>query len=111
MFYGSMTGERLVKFIKEVAQKYEKPITFILDNASFHTSTVVKQAKEEFEKLGVTLKFLPPYSPELNRIEKLWHTVKHHWMDVKYRTSRILEVELADIFQKFGSAYKFEFYG
>ena len=111
MFYGSMTGERLVKFIKEVAGKYEKPITFILDNASFHTSAVVRQAKEEFEKLGVTLKFLPPYSPELNRIEKLWHTVKHHWMDVKCRTSKILEAELADIFQKFGSGYKFEFYG
>ncbi len=26
---------------------------------------------------GVTLYFLPPYSPELNRIEKLWHLVKY----------------------------------
>ena len=52
MFYGSMTGARLVSFIKEVAQKYDKPITLILDNASFHTSAVVKQANEEFEKWG-----------------------------------------------------------
>lgn len=111
MFYGSMTGARLVNFIKEVAQKYDKPITFILDNASFHTSEVVKQAKEEFDKLGVTLKFLPPYSPELNRIEKLWHTIKHRWMDVKHRTTKILETELSGILEKFGSFYKFEFYG
>lgn len=110
MFYGSMTSERLVKFIKEVAEKYEKPITFILDNASFHTSIVVKQAEKDFEKLGVTLKFLPTYSPELNRIEKLWHTIKHHWMDVKCRTSKILEADVSNIFQEFGSAYKFEFY-
>lgn len=107
MFHGSMTGARLVSLIKEVARKYEKPITFILDNASFHTSKVVKQAKEEFEKLGVTLKFLPPYSPELNRIEKLWHTIKHHWMDVKCRTGKILETDLSYIFQRFGSIYKF----
>lgn len=111
MFYGSMTSERLVNFIKEVAEKYEKPITFILDNASFHTSEVVKQAAKDFERLGVTLKFLPTYSPELNRIEKLWHTIKHHWMDVKCRTQKILEAEVSDIFQGFGSVYKFEFYG
>lgn len=111
MFQGSMNGARLVEFIKEVAAKYDKPITFILDNASFHTSQVVRQAREEFERLGVTLKFLPTYSPELNRIEKLWHTVKHHWMAVKCRTSKVLEAELADIFQGFGSVYQFEFYG
>lgn len=78
MFHGSMTGAQLLSFIKEVVQKYEIPITFILGNASFHTSEVVKQAREEFEKLSATLKFLPPYSPELNRKEQLWHTIKHH---------------------------------
>lgn len=110
MFYGRMTGARLVNFIKEAAQKYDKPITFILDNVSFHTSEVFRQTKEEFDKLGVTLKFLPPYSPELNRIEKLWHTIKHRWMDVKHRTTKILEVDLSCILEKFGSVYKFEFY-
>ena len=110
MFYGAMTGTLFVEFIKGVAQKYDKPITFILDNASFHTSAAVKQAGQEFERLGITLKFLPAYSPELNRIEKLWHTLKHHWMEVKCRTSKALETELADIFQKFGSVYKFAFY-
>jgi len=30
---------------------------------------------------------------------------------VKCRTGKIFETELSDIFQRFGSVYKFEFYG
>ena len=32
--------------------------------------------------MGVKLYFLSPYSPELNRIETLWHLMKHKWMAV-----------------------------
>ena len=32
---------------------------------------------------GLKLYFLPPYSPELNRIEKLWHKMKYTWMAFK----------------------------
>jgi hypothetical protein len=32
-------------------------------------------------------------------------------MDVKCRTSRILEADLSNILQEFGGVYKFDFYG
>lgn len=111
MFRGRMTGEILLEFIKDIASKYDKPITFILDNASFHRCNLIQDALPDLKKMGVTLKFLSPYSPELNRIEKLWHTIKHHWMEVKCRTIEILESEIAHIFENFGSIYKFDFYG
>lgn len=41
----------------------------ILDNASFHKS---QRAKELIENAGCHLLFLPPYSPDLNPIEKFW---------------------------------------
>ena len=45
----------------------------VLDNASFHKSersrTIIKEA-------GCNLMFLPPYSPDLNPIEKVWAYVK-----------------------------------
>ncbi len=41
----------------------------ILDNASFHKSQI---AKNLIEKAGCRLLFLPPYSPDLNPIEKFW---------------------------------------
>jgi transposase len=46
------------------------------------------------KKQGVTLYFLPPYSPELNRIEKLWHLMKYTWMNVKCRDSKTVETDV-----------------
>jgi len=45
----------------------------ILDNASFHKSLETKRLIEES---GCHLLFLPPYSPDLNPIEKCWANLK-----------------------------------
>ena len=45
----------------------------ILDNAAFHKSS---KTKELIEGAGCTLLFLPPYSPDLNPIEKYWANLK-----------------------------------
>lgn len=45
----------------------------ILDNASFHKS---KTTIELIEKAGFEVLFLPPYSPDLNPIEKFWANFK-----------------------------------
>jgi transposase len=45
----------------------------IMDNASFHKS---QKTKELIESVGCKLIFLPPYSPDLNPIEKFWANMK-----------------------------------
>lgn len=45
----------------------------VLDNASFHKGKDMIQA---LEQEGHTLLFLPPYSPDLNPIEKKWAQAK-----------------------------------
>ena len=45
----------------------------IMDNASFHKS---KKTKDLIESVGCKLLFLPPYSPDLNPIEKFWANMK-----------------------------------
>ena len=45
----------------------------ILDNASFHRKKVLRALAEE---AGMTIIFLPPYSPDLNPIEKFWAWLK-----------------------------------
>lgn len=52
----------------------EKSTTIVMDNASFHRK---KQLYEICSKYGYNLIFLPPYSPELNPIEKYWFVFKH----------------------------------
>ena len=47
----------------------------ILDGAAYHRSKVVK---EHAELLNVDLHYLPPYSPNLNPIERLWKVMNEH---------------------------------
>jgi putative transposase len=47
----------------------------ILDNASFHKKTELKELAEEY---GFTIIFLPPYSPDFNPLEKFWAWMKSH---------------------------------
>ena len=45
----------------------------VMDNASFHKSAKIKELIEE---AGCDLLFLPPYSPDLNPIERFWSWLK-----------------------------------
>lgn len=45
----------------------------ILDNASFHKSVETRQLVESH---GCEILYLPPYSPDLNPIEKCWANMK-----------------------------------
>ena len=45
----------------------------VLDNATFHQR---RDALEAIEKAGHIVEFLPPYSPDLNPIEKKWAQAK-----------------------------------
>ncbi len=45
----------------------------ILDNASFHRHAYLRPL---LEHVGCRLLALPPYSPDLNKIEPLWNTLK-----------------------------------
>ena len=44
-----------------------------MDNASFHMRPCIR---EVIEAHGCILEYLPPYSPDLNPIEKLWAQLK-----------------------------------
>lgn len=52
----------------------EKGTAIVMDNASFHRK---KQLYEICSRYDFNLIFLPPYSPELNPIEKYWFVLKH----------------------------------
>ncbi|BBI17603.1 Uncharacterized protein y4pE/y4sA [Neochlamydia sp. S13] len=58
----------------------------ILDRASYHTSKMLKVPS------NIHLLFLPPYSPELNPVENLWHYLRSHfWSNRIYRGYKELE--------------------
>lgn len=56
----------------------ERPLYYVVDNYTVHRSERVQQEEPVLRAAGIHLFFLPPYSPELSRIE-------HDWQDVKYQ--------------------------
>ena len=69
----------------------------MLDNYAAPRSALVRAAAPGLERVGVGLYYLPPYSPELNRIEPLWRHVKHEELPVRsYRTLEALRTAVAD---------------
>jgi transposase len=49
----------------------------VVDNYSVHHSRIVQADMPALAGAGVEFFFLPPYSPELNTIERLWRQLKY----------------------------------
>lgn len=105
----STTAEIFMGFVGLLKEHVGKKIAIVIDNASIHKAKAMKPIVELLEKKGVTFCFLSPYSPELNRIEKLWHLMKFTWMPVKYRDKETLKADVEEILDNFGSKYKLSF--
>lgn len=64
----------IVQLLEQIARRFTGiPIYIVLDNARYQHCEFVKNAAM---KLNIQLVFLPPYSPNLNLIERLWKFVK-----------------------------------
>ena len=57
------------------------PITLVLDNAKYQKCKIVFELAE---LLDIELLYLPPYSPNLNLIERLWKFIKKECLYSKY---------------------------
>jgi hypothetical protein len=62
-------GDFLRKLIAR--RRSNRPIVAILDNARYHHATLLKPFLFHYRK-RLSLSFLPPYSPDLNPVERVW---------------------------------------
>jgi transposase len=67
---------------KELAPTLHPGDIVIMDNLSAHKDEAVRKS---IESRGATLKYLPPYSPDLNPIEKMWSKIKQLLRSAKAR--------------------------
>ena len=58
-----------------------EPITLVLDNAKYQRCYISQTAAK---MLNIELLFLPPYSPNLNLIERVWKFLRSKCLNSKY---------------------------
>jgi transposase len=79
--YKGTTDHRLFEawFSGALLREAKPGSVIVLDNATFHRKKTLRKLAEQ---AGCSVLFLPPYSPDLNPIEKLWANLKiffnHH---------------------------------
>lgn len=100
-----ITSNTLIEFLKLLKEKYaDKPIAIVLDNARYqHCFMVTTFAKS----IGIHLLFLPPYSPNLNIIERLWKFTKKKILYAKYYDKpRLFHQAIKNFFEQINQNFK-----
>ena len=70
-----INSQTMIALLHQILEKQKKgKINIILDNARYYHSQIVKDFLKEHPR--IILKFIPPYSPNLNIIERLWKILK-----------------------------------
>jgi transposase len=70
-----INSQTMIALLLLILEKQKKgKIHIVLDNARYYHSQIVKDFLKEHPR--IVLKFMPPYSPNLNIIERLWKILK-----------------------------------
>jgi transposase len=94
VYEGGTTAEAAQGFVTDgLVGGLRKGDIVIMDNLSSHTDPGVLAA---LARQGVTVKTLPPYSPDLNPIERAWSKVKQALRKAEARTTDELIDAVAD---------------
>ena len=76
-----ITSTQVCELLDKLSKTEKIPITLVLDNARYQRCALVI---DKAQKLNIELLFLPPYSPNLNLIERLWKLTKKEVLCSKY---------------------------
>jgi transposase len=75
-----ITGEFVVRQIEKLVAAIDKPTIVILDNAPANRNQKMRERIPYWETRGLSIFYLPVYSPHLNIAEILWRKLKYEWL-------------------------------
>ncbi len=99
---GPVDAEVFTVYLRQVLWPCLRPgDTLILDNLATHKIQSVRQLLSD---RGVGLRYLPPYSPDLNPIEMAFAKLKAHLRQVAARTLDELQSAVASSLDRFSAS-------
>jgi transposase len=103
-FADTLNAETTCELFDKIQETYQDKVVIhlIADNARYYKNKAVV-AYLKAPDCRIKLKFLPPYSPNLNFIERLWHFLKKYIIGIKRReTFREFEADVHAFFDHTG---------
>jgi transposase len=94
-------ADSIVRLLETIKKQYyqAETICLILDNARYQKRII---AQSKAKELGIDLVYLPPYSPNLNLIERLWKFFKKKVMKNKYYEDfKTFKIAIEKFFENF----------
>ena len=89
---GAINGESFLAYVRQFLAPALRPgDVLVMDNLPSHKVAGVREA---IEAAGATLRYLPPYSPDLNPIEPAWSKLKGELRARQARSLDQLDAEL-----------------
>jgi len=98
--YKTINSASVADFFIEIRKKYDIKfkLHIILDQSGYHRSAELKKSAKS---LNIKLHYLPPYSPNLNPIERLWKVMNEHARNNQFfETSSEFREKVLDFFNK-----------
>ena len=105
-----ITSEFIIEQMERLSFVVKKITVVVLDNARVHTAEKVQQRRAYWQKRGLFIFYLPPYSPHLNLAERLWRKLKYEWLQAAdYATTEGLFYRVRQALAAVGSILKIQF--
>ena len=96
VYQGGTPQERFGEYLKTVLiPTLSRTDIIVMDNMRSHHAKIVKQILDES---GISYMYLPPYSPDLNPIEKMWSKLKAYLRKEKVRIASELPAAIERAF-------------
>jgi len=69
--------------VRQASRRAGRRVVMIIDNAKYHHATLHAQWRQE-QQPDFALAYLPPYSPDLNHIERTWKLTRRLCLHNRY---------------------------
>lgn len=107
---GTIDTAAVVACMDQFSEQLDQKAYGLLDNAPMHRGKAFIRHIPKWVKKGLIIKYLPPYSPELNLIEILWRFIKYYWLPFSaYVSFQHLCAAVEEILKQFGTKYTINF--
>lgn len=108
--YDIIDSNFIIEQLNNFSYTIKKHTVVVLDNAKVHQSKAMKMMQEVWAKKQLFVFYLPPYSPQLNIIERLWKELKERWINVAdYETTDMLFYKTKMVLNEIGKSLNLNF--